>query len=135
MPYHYNHTGALRPFYQYGYPDYPDGAFRTSAEHLVTWLGAFMNFGKIRGKQVLSRSTVREIRRNQIPERRGLAPRPDLVRRSPNGYFPMGPHRRRLRDHDADVLPAGPAGRCGVPHQRLPRLVTAGTRSTTSSIA
>jgi CubicO group peptidase (beta-lactamase class C family) len=91
MPYHYNpHTGALRPFYQYGYPDYPDGAFRTSAEHLVTWLGAFMNFGKIRGKQVLSRSTVQEIRRNQIPHVVGWHQGLIWYGESPNGYFTMG---------------------------------------------
>ena len=75
MPYHYNQfTGALRPYFQYGYPDYPDGAFRTSAVHLATWLGAFMNFGKIRGKQVLSRSTVRGDPAQPDPERRRLAP-------------------------------------------------------------
>ena len=91
MPYHFNqHTGDLRSYFQYGYPDYPDGAFRTSALHLATWLGAFMNFGKIRGKQVLSRSTVREIRRNQIPNVVGWHQGLIWYGGSPNGYFRMG---------------------------------------------
>jgi hypothetical protein len=31
MPYHYNqHTGDLRPYFQYGYPDYPDGGASAS---------------------------------------------------------------------------------------------------------
>ncbi len=91
MPYHYNQfTGDLQPYFQYGYPDYPDGAFRTSALHLATWLGAFMNFGKIRGKQVLSRSTVDEIRRNQIPNVVGWHQGLIWYGGSPNGYFRMG---------------------------------------------
>jgi CubicO group peptidase (beta-lactamase class C family) len=91
MPYHYNqHTGDLRPYFQYGYPDYPDGAFRTSALHLATWLGAFMNFGKIRGRQVLSRSTVQEIRRNQIPKIVGWHQGLIWYGGSPHGYFRMG---------------------------------------------
>jgi CubicO group peptidase (beta-lactamase class C family) len=91
MPYHYNqHTGDLRPYFQYGYPDYPDGAFRTSALHLATWLGAFMNFGKIRGKQVLSRGTVEEIRRNQIPNIVGWHQGLIWYGGSPHGYFRMG---------------------------------------------
>jgi CubicO group peptidase (beta-lactamase class C family) len=69
MPYHVNQTtGAYRPYFQYGYPDYPDGALRTSAVHLARWLGAFMNGGAFGGVRVLARDTVEEIRRNQIPE-------------------------------------------------------------------
>jgi CubicO group peptidase (beta-lactamase class C family) len=91
MPYHFNqHTGGLRPYFQYGYPDYPDGAMRTSALHLATWLGAFMNDGKIRGKQVLSRSTVEEIRRNQIPKVVGWHQGLIWYGSSPHGYFRMG---------------------------------------------
>ncbi len=91
MPYHYNQfTGKLDPYFQYGYPDYPDGAFRTSAVHLATWLGAFMNFGKIRGKQVLSRTSVEEIRRNQIPNVVGWHQGLIWYGGSPNGYFRMG---------------------------------------------
>jgi CubicO group peptidase (beta-lactamase class C family) len=68
MPYHVDkETGAFRPYFQYGYPDYPDGALRTSAVHLASWLAAFMNDGAVGGVRVLRRETVREIRRNQLP--------------------------------------------------------------------
>jgi CubicO group peptidase (beta-lactamase class C family) len=66
MPYY--DTDGFQPIYQYGYPDYPDGALRTSASHLARWLGAFMNDGAFQGDRVLRRSTVQEIRRNQIPD-------------------------------------------------------------------
>ena len=64
----YSDKGTFKPIYQYGYPDYPDGALRTSAVHLARWLGAFMNGGSFQGDRVLAEDTVREIRRNQIPD-------------------------------------------------------------------
>jgi CubicO group peptidase (beta-lactamase class C family) len=68
MPYHVDReTRAFIPYFQYGYPDYPDGELRTSAAHLARWLGAFINFGAFQGARVLRRSTVHEIRRGQIP--------------------------------------------------------------------
>jgi CubicO group peptidase (beta-lactamase class C family) len=67
MPYSTSPQG-FDPIFQYGYPDYPDGEVRTSATHLARWLGAFMNFGVFQGVRVLERTTVREIRRNQIPD-------------------------------------------------------------------
>jgi CubicO group peptidase (beta-lactamase class C family) len=68
MPYHIDReTRRFLPYFQYGYPDYPDGALRTSAVNLATWLGAFMHFGKFRDVRVLERRTVEEIRRGQIP--------------------------------------------------------------------
>jgi CubicO group peptidase (beta-lactamase class C family) len=68
MPYHINRdTKAFIPYFQYGYPDYPDGELRTSAAHLARWLGAFINFGSFQGARVLRDSTVREIRHSQIP--------------------------------------------------------------------
>jgi CubicO group peptidase (beta-lactamase class C family) len=91
MPYRRNKdTGAFRPFFQYGYPDYPDGALRTSAVHLANWLGAFMNFGKIRGIRVLDRGTVEEIRRNQIPNIVGWHQGLIWYGGDPHGYFRMG---------------------------------------------
>ncbi len=66
MPY-YDKDG-FEPIYQYGYPDYPDGALRTSAAHLARWLGAFKNHGAFEGDRVLRRPTVAEIRRSQIPD-------------------------------------------------------------------
>jgi CubicO group peptidase (beta-lactamase class C family) len=68
MPYATVSHGDLEPIFHYGYPDYPDGAFRTSAMHLARWLGAFMNLGAFEGARVLDESTVQEIRRNQIPD-------------------------------------------------------------------
>jgi CubicO group peptidase (beta-lactamase class C family) len=68
MPYATVSNGDLEPIFHYGYPDYPDGALRTSAVHLARWLGAFMNFGAFEGARVLDESTVQEIRRNQIPD-------------------------------------------------------------------
>jgi CubicO group peptidase (beta-lactamase class C family) len=70
MPYRRT-PGGFQPIFQYGYPDYPDGALRTSAVHLARWLGAFMNFGAFQGARVLRADTVREIRRKQL---HGLVP-------------------------------------------------------------
>jgi CubicO group peptidase (beta-lactamase class C family) len=91
MPYKLDReTGDFNPYFQYGYPDYPDGALRTSAIHLARWLGAFMNHGRFEGVRVLDHSTVREIRRNQIPDiaswHQGLI----WYGSSPHGYFRMG---------------------------------------------
>jgi CubicO group peptidase (beta-lactamase class C family) len=83
-------TGDFKPYFQYGYPDYPDGALRTSAVHLARWLAAFMNHGEHLGVRVLDRATVREIRRNQLPDvvswHQGLI----WYGASPRGYFRMG---------------------------------------------
>jgi CubicO group peptidase (beta-lactamase class C family) len=83
-------TGAFEPFFQYGYPDYPDGALRTSAAHLARWLAAFMAFGSLDGVRVLEPDTVREIRHNQLRGtvwwHQGLI----WYGSSPNGYFRMG---------------------------------------------
>jgi CubicO group peptidase (beta-lactamase class C family) len=68
MPYASVSNGELKPIFHYGYPDYPDGALRTSVVHLARWLGAFMNFGAFDGARVLDQSTVGEIRRQQIPD-------------------------------------------------------------------
>jgi CubicO group peptidase (beta-lactamase class C family) len=91
MPYRLDRdTGDFKPYFQYGYPDYPDGALRTSATHLATWLAAFMNGGAIGDVRVLDAATVHEIRRNQIPDivwwHQGLI----WYGSSPHGYFRMG---------------------------------------------
>ena len=90
MPYFVSTSGAFSPYFQYGYPDYPDGALRTSAVHLARWLGAFMNFGVFGGSRVLERATVQEIRRNQIPSiaswHQGLI----WYGGAPNGYLKLG---------------------------------------------
>ena len=91
MPYKLDRdSGAFVPYFQYGYPDYPDGALRTSAAHLARWLAAFMNHGVFDGVRVLDHTTVREIRRNQLRDlvswHQGLI----WYGSSPNGYFRMG---------------------------------------------
>jgi CubicO group peptidase (beta-lactamase class C family) len=91
MPYRRNkQSGKFHPFFQYGYPDYPDGALRTSAVHLASWLGAFMNDGKLRGTRILDRSTVAEIRRSQIPNVVGWHQGLIWYAGDPHGYFRMG---------------------------------------------
>lgn len=53
---------------QYGYPDYPDGALRTTAPQIARHLGMMMNGGTWNGARVLDRETVREILRSQNPD-------------------------------------------------------------------
>jgi CubicO group peptidase (beta-lactamase class C family) len=68
MPYHWTlGSPTFTPYYQYGYPDYPDGELRTSASALSRWLRCFMNFGSLDGVRILKRRTVEEIRKPQIP--------------------------------------------------------------------
>jgi CubicO group peptidase (beta-lactamase class C family) len=54
-------------FGQYGYPDYPDGALRTTAPQLARHLAMVMGGGSWRGHRLLSAATVRELLRDQIP--------------------------------------------------------------------
>eukprot|EP01094_Clydonella_sp_ATCC50884_P027188 TRINITY_DN7702_c0_g1_i1.p1 TRINITY_DN7702_c0_g1~~TRINITY_DN7702_c0_g1_i1.p1 ORF type:complete len:510 (+),score=116.13 TRINITY_DN7702_c0_g1_i1:119-1648(+) len=57
--------GHFENFCQYGYPDYPDGAMRTSAAHLSSLLGMFANNGSSAGVRVLSPASVEEMCRLQ----------------------------------------------------------------------
>jgi len=68
VPYHYEFAkGTYAPYPQYGYPDYPCGALRTSTNALSIWLRCFMNRGTYEGTRILKASTVKEIFRPQIP--------------------------------------------------------------------
>ena len=67
MPYHWK-DGAFVAYGQYGYPDYPDGALRTSALGLASHLRAFVAFGELDGVRILDAGTVREMRRTQFPD-------------------------------------------------------------------
>jgi CubicO group peptidase (beta-lactamase class C family) len=67
MPYHWK-DGAFVAYGQYGYPDYPDGALRTSALGLAKHLRSFMAFGELDGMRILEEDTVREMRRTQFPD-------------------------------------------------------------------
>jgi CubicO group peptidase (beta-lactamase class C family) len=75
----------------YGYPDYPDGALRTTAPQLARHLAMVMNDGIWRGCRVLSAASVRKLLRDQIPE---LEPGQGLI------WFRMTRQGRDLFGHD-----------------------------------
>ena len=60
-------TNTYIPYPQFGYPDYPSGLMRTSANNLSIWMRCFMNFGTFEGTTILQPATVQEIFRLQIP--------------------------------------------------------------------
>jgi len=69
MPYRWSaDRSRFEAYGQYGYPDYPDGALRTTAPQLAQHLGMMMNRGAWNGVRVLERDTVREMLRSQIPD-------------------------------------------------------------------
>jgi CubicO group peptidase (beta-lactamase class C family) len=79
------------PYGQYGYPDYPDGALRTTASQLARHLAMVMNGGSWHGHRLLSAATVRELRRDQIPD---LEPDQGLI------WFGLQRAGRSLFGHD-----------------------------------
>ena len=79
------------PYGQYGYPDYPDGALRTTASQLARHLAMVMNDGSWRSHRLLSKETVRELRRDQVPD---LEPGQGLM------WFQMQREGRTLFGHD-----------------------------------
>ena len=79
------------PYGQYGYPDYPDGALRTTASQLARHLAMVMNDGSWHGHRLLSKETVRELRRDQVPD---LEPGQSLM------WFQMQRKGRTLFGHD-----------------------------------
>ena len=79
------------PYGQYGYPDYPDGALRTTASQLARHLAMVMNDGSWHGHRLLSKETVRELRRDQVPD---LEPGQGLM------WFQMQRKGRTLFGHD-----------------------------------
>lgn len=66
MPYHVR-DGTFVAYGQYGYPDYPDGALRTSAPQLARHLLAFIEQGVFEDVRILDAATVHEMRRTQFP--------------------------------------------------------------------
>ena len=76
VPYHYDKAAnRFTPIAQYGYPDYPDGALRTSPAHLARFLSAISHGGSTSdGVRILKASTVTETLTNQkvAPWRQGL---------------------------------------------------------------
>jgi CubicO group peptidase (beta-lactamase class C family) len=112
MPYAWSgEKNGYVPFGQYGYPDYPDGALRTTAPQLARHLGMIMGNGSWEGHRLLSASTVRELRRDQVPE---LEPGQGLI------WWAFQRGGRTLFGHDggddgvATVCFFDPAGEVGV---------------------
>ena len=69
MPYRWSaDRSRYVPYGQYGYPDYPDGALRTTAPQIARHLGMVMNGGVWNGARVLERDSVREMLRSQMPD-------------------------------------------------------------------
>jgi CubicO group peptidase (beta-lactamase class C family) len=92
MPYRYDRaSGRFRRYGQYGYPDYPDGQLRTSAEQLARFLLAFIGFGELAGVRILQESSVQEMRRSQIPD---LVPGQGLI------WYVAGRKGERLMGHN-----------------------------------
>ena len=56
------------PIEHYGYPDYPDGALRTGAEQLASFMTMFANEGSRDGTRVLSQDSVAEMRTVHYPD-------------------------------------------------------------------
>jgi CubicO group peptidase (beta-lactamase class C family) len=52
-------SGAFRPLCLYSFPNYPDGALRTSVNQLARFLLAYANNGSLGGTQILATDTVR----------------------------------------------------------------------------
>lgn len=64
----YRYTGsAYEPIPHYGYPDYPDGALRTSAAQLARFLAAYSRGGELDGARILDQATIDEMWRVQAP--------------------------------------------------------------------
>jgi CubicO group peptidase (beta-lactamase class C family) len=82
---------AYARYGQYGYPDYPDGALRTTAPQLARHLAMVMGDGSWRGHRLLSEATVRELRRDQVPD---IEPGQGLI------WFQLNRKGRSLFGHD-----------------------------------
>ncbi len=66
IPYEYD-GGQYQPQAHYGYPDYPDGALRTSVLQLARFLIAFINGGVYKNAHILKAGTVTEMSAVQFP--------------------------------------------------------------------
>ena len=69
VPYRYDRSvGNYVSFGQYGYPDIPNGALRTTAEQLAKFLLMFVGDGTYGGTQLLAAATVEQMRTPQVPD-------------------------------------------------------------------
>ena len=57
VPYHWSGVEYV-PYQHYGYPDYPDGQLRTSAQQLARHLMAFIQYGMVDTVRILDSTTV-----------------------------------------------------------------------------
>ena len=53
--------GEYVDFGRYGYPDYPDGGLRSSADDIAAWMRMWRGGGELDGVRVIAESTVEEI--------------------------------------------------------------------------
>jgi len=67
VPYDWNGE-SWQAIEHYGYPDYPDGALRTGAEQLASFVGMFANGGSRNGTHILSADSVVEMRTVHYPQ-------------------------------------------------------------------
>ena len=118
MPYTWaGNKNAYVPTGHYGYPDYPDGALRTTAPELARHLGMVIGGGSWHGHRLLTEATVRELRRDQELE---PGPGPDLVPVASRRPAALRPRRRRYRGrHGLLLRPAGGRGRGGARERRV----------------
>ena len=92
MPYRWSHEDDRFIAYgQYGYPDYPDGALRTTARGLGAHLGMAMAGGEWNGVRLLSEASARSMLRPQIP---GIEPGQGLI------WYRFHLHGRTLIGHN-----------------------------------
>jgi CubicO group peptidase (beta-lactamase class C family) len=73
VPYTVDGSGSFVAGAYLGWPTYPDGELRTSANQLARFLLAFIQFGQLDGAQILSRPTVVEMRKQQPSSDEGLS--------------------------------------------------------------
>lgn len=66
MPYEYSGTNHVASGH-YGFPDYPNGQLRSSANDMARFLRAFIGDGELQGTRILSATSTAEMRRLQIP--------------------------------------------------------------------
>jgi len=82
MPYSQS-GGNYTPYGQYGYPDYPNGALRSSAADMARYMLAVVQDGSLDGAQVLSEESVNQMFAQQIPN---IDTRQGLFWYKSNGY-------------------------------------------------
>ena len=79
MPYATDAAGQYQPAGYYGYPDYPDGQLRTSANQLARFLMAIAAHGEYGGTRILAAATVDEMLRMQPSSQEGLSWEPTAI--------------------------------------------------------